>query len=211
LHGDDRPLQREAAQDEQPCIDPEEPRAWKRAPVGSAHAQRIGADQNGEQRAGNGEEHAEAELRGGPGHRLPIRKAAGGACLEPWFRRQPLAREPPDGNSPKNRQKGDDHGHPAIFLDSSGEKGGARTIRPASPVLRMSATPPLLRGPADSAARNPPLLRARCSRMPIGRLPAAPFPNSRGEAAWWASATPASWPATDCRRLPCPGTGSTPG
>ena len=59
----------------------------------------VGADEKREQRADDGEKHAQADLRRRQVDRVRAGKIADPAFLQPGLGRQPLLREPPSGDA----------------------------------------------------------------------------------------------------------------
>ncbi len=85
-----RVLQRDTAQDQHACVEPQEPRRGNFGPVRHLHSHEVGADEERKQRADNGEEHAQADRRCRQGRGACVRDIADRPDLQPGLGRQPL-------------------------------------------------------------------------------------------------------------------------
>ena len=109
--GDQRAMQRHAGEPERDGIEPEEPGHRHGLPVRQLHAHEIGAGEQREQRADDGQENDEADLGRRYGRLLRRDEVAGHSLLEPRLGQQPVLGEPPAADAGDHGQEDQDHAH----------------------------------------------------------------------------------------------------
>ena len=147
-------MQRDAAQDQHAGVEPQQRRHRQRPPVRQPHAHGVGADEQREQRADDGEEDPEPDLRRRRGR---------------WCRARQHRRSRPSSSQGFAVSRCCDSHQPAMprctaRKTSDDAHGAAPHARPRT--RRLVLRDEILRG-----------ARARCSRRPSDRRPAGPCPS----------------------------------